>query len=367
MGLFGNKKVKQDIKSGDNNVFDDLSKKELKNIDVIKFEGDNKDLFWRICVDVVNPNCEIVVPETHYCNLRKDGVTIETLSGCRKPIFEPGDKKKTATVDALFMSKTARLRVLWGTQKQFDLRDPLTDIPIKVGAYGEFETQISNPREFANVVVGADRNFNIDNLKERLLMRMLSEVEPAISKAMRNEHLSYDRLSEYKKEISQAVLKEVREMFLNDYGLQVFSFTIAGVNIAEEYIHAIEDELRRVKDKKELEIEREIEKREAKELADYLERLDDKEFDRSLILKKLEMEDREKYYEVIKTIESNKATSKPKSANFCPHCGEAYSVGAKFCTNCGQQVGNVKKICPECGAEVSSEQKFCMSCGCKLK
>ena len=146
----------------------------------VKYEGNNEELFVKVSADALNYDAKLIVPETHNAILLKDGVMMDTLNSGSYDIFDSKHKKKTEsiTVDVIYMSKTAKLKVNWGTKTQFNFRDTETDVPIKVGAHGEFEVQICNPRKAYLELIGADKTYSVEKLKERLAMRMMSEVEP---------------------------------------------------------------------------------------------------------------------------------------------------------------------------------------------
>src|SRR5574344_795369 len=169
------------------------SSKLSKDTKYIKFEGNNDDFFWRVAGDVLNPDAEIIVPETHQAIYVKDGILQEVLNAGRYRIFDVkkglfGSKKVgVVSVDIVFLSKTCKVKVLWGTMNPIKLRDPLTEIPVELRANGEFTIQVKNPKKFYLEIVGADKSFNIDSLKKRLAARMLSFVEPVIARVMHDE------------------------------------------------------------------------------------------------------------------------------------------------------------------------------------
>ena len=114
-----------------------------KELQVIKYEGDNTELFKRISAEGLEPDAKLVVPETHNAILIKDGVLMDTLNSGSYEIFDQSSRRKSKNVlvEVIYLSKTARLNVLWGTKSRFCFRDPETDVPVKVGAHGEFEVQ----------------------------------------------------------------------------------------------------------------------------------------------------------------------------------------------------------------------------------
>ena len=83
---------------------------------------------------------------------------MDTLNSGSYEVFEDKSRRKckNSAVEVIYLSKTARLKVMWGTKTRFDFRDPETDVPVKLGAHGEFEVQISNPRKAYMVLIGAE-------------------------------------------------------------------------------------------------------------------------------------------------------------------------------------------------------------------
>jgi hypothetical protein len=264
------------------------------------------------------------------------------------------------TLDIIFISKTCKVKVLWGTREPIRSRDPLTQIPVTIRSNGEFTIQIDNPKKFYLEIVGADKVFNIESLKERLAARMLSFVEPVIAKYMHDKQMSYVDVSAEKKNIQDTILPEVDKMFVEEDGLKCSSFTIYSISIDDAQMEAIEDKLAQERDELK-------EKKDAKEIAAEVERLGDKEWERSLLLKNLEQADRDKYYEVLKVLGWPDANGAGKSGgHFCPKCGHSYEQGMKFCPGCGNPLPGGKTVCPKCGKENPSDAAFCFNCGTKL-
>ena len=63
-----------------------------KDLQVIKYEGDNTELFKRISADGLEPDARIVVPETHNAIFIKDGILMDTLQSGSYEIFEEKSK-----------------------------------------------------------------------------------------------------------------------------------------------------------------------------------------------------------------------------------------------------------------------------------
>lgn len=341
---------------------------------MFKYEGENVELFKKQCMDDYDADAVIIVPDTHNAIIVKDGQMMTTLDSGSHSIFDTkkgllglnkSKKIENHTVDVIYMSKTYKLKVLWGTKHKFDFRDPITNVPIQVGACGEFTVQICDPRKAYLELIGTSQTFTAEDLKTYLAGQLLNEIEPAIAKAMREKNISYDRLSEYKQEISNFILPTIAKWCKESYGLKVFSFIISSVLISDEDKAKIENALlKNSQETKEKHLE-EQKKLEEKEKAQEQERLDDKDWEREKWLKELESKDYEKYLDVMKII--GKDPHEEKNGRYCPQCGHRYEMNDLFCPNCGNRLGNHKIVCPNCQKENKSDSLFCSGCGTKLK
>lgn len=362
---------------------------------MFKYDGANEEMFKRVCVDDYDADAVMIVPDTHYAVTVKDGRFQDVkdsgshdLFDVKKGAFGKVKKVGSHTVDIIFMSKTYRLKVLWGTKNKFDLRDPISDVMIKVGACGEFTVQICEPKKAYERFVGTLKEYNSEDLKEYLANELMIEIKTALAKTMIEKKLSYDRLSEYNKEIGDSIKGIIAKWFEKEYGLKLYNFLISTILISDDDKAKIEAELERrrqeIKTKEEQEEkrkeeeraeikareEKELERKNAREIALELERLDDKLFERQLKLRELESKDYEKYLEVLKILGWEKGAEtkieKPSGARYCTKCGHSYENGDMFCPGCGARVGSSKVKCPKCGKESKGDAAFCSGCGTKL-
>ncbi len=323
----------------------------------IKCGGGNDVLFRKVIIEKEELNKAIIVPDTHNAIIVKDGIALETLSSGRHKIL---DKKKgnlkeilnqDQAIEVIFVSKTAKLNILWGTDTQYDMRDPVTGTSIKLGTRGEMEVQISNPRKAYLELIGQNEAFSVEDLKNRIQGRLLAEVQYQIATIMQTRNLSYDRLGEVLLPVSNDVLPHIADLFDKDYGLKVFSFTISRVIISDEDIEKISA---------------------AKSLSAKFTRekaQKDLDYQRQMDLKKLEREDYAKYLEVCRIVgwPANSGKKDTKSQSECSNCGAKLSADTKFCPVCGQEVKVSKIKCPNCGKMISKDDMFCKHCGAKVR
>ena len=331
----------------------------------------NNDLLWRVHGDVANPDCQIIVPPTHYCILIKDGQMQAPYGGGRYPIFETQGKglfkKKVqpAFCDVIFINRTIKLNGHWGTKNPIYGRDPITDLPVTLRGFGEYEIGVSDPNKFYLEIAGLDTHFDLHSLQERMLTKLMAIVEPVFANSLRTLFYSYADIVEHKQEINQYLTPLVDEMFVKDTGLTVYSFTIDNLTIDENEIKAIEKAI--AERKRELK-----EKETAEEIAEKLRQLDEQAWNRKLTLKQLESADNEKYLAVLSLLNGTQAkpASKPAASKgaFCSKCGNPYKPGEDlFCPKCGNKLVEEKHVCKNCGKELKEGALFCSSCGTPVK
>jgi len=200
----------------------------------------NDDLVVKVTVDKeIGKNARIVVDPTHVAFIIKDGKIMETLEAGEYQIF---DKKRDLgrffllfkkslkdSVHVVYVSKTLKVKLPWGTPRQMDMTDGAA--PIKVGASGSVEVSIADPRKFFLEVVGLDRDFNTEKLQERILDKLMSKFQPGLAKFMREKEVKFGTVDEHREAIAAAVSGAIGEMLLKDYGLKMHDFYINAIVI----------------------------------------------------------------------------------------------------------------------------------------
>jgi len=273
---------------------------------VITFSGDNKQLFNRIKIDGLSAKLNLLVPETHNAILIKDGQMLQTLSSGKYLVSKFVDIKTEmdSNLEVLFMSKTAKLNLLWGTAQKFLMYDAKLQENYKVGMSGDYDVQIGDPRKCYLYLIGADNDLTTSDLQDRLQTTVVSVVENVVVEYVSAQEILFNQVTVKKREISAKVLTKLNQKLMGEYGIAVYSFNIANIII------------------------------------------DDND------------------YEKLSGNFKSGAKSEKKSV-FCPECGQELSADAKFCNNCGRKISGTK-VCPECKTENNASAKFCQNCGTRI-
>lgn len=279
---------------------------------IVKFTGDNDELFVKQCADDLNATAQVIVPETHYALIVRDGAVSEALSSGKHDIFDTENglfrikkDRDVSSVDLIFISKTVKLMMKWGTPQQLKLRDAVTDVPVSIGANGEMEVRVTIPKKFYLELVGSDETYSVDMLKKRILGKLINSMGPALIKVMKERNLSYLDFDEHKAEIGEHLEKELAPMFEKEYGLEICSFIVSSLVMSDADIIAVERQRSTLKAKGDL------------------------------------------------------------ASVVCMNCGATIASSAQFCPECGAK--QTERKCRKCGTTNPASAKFCYECGAKLK
>ena len=153
----------------ENNVAERLMAEQIKKeglASVIKYEGDNSTFVWKHPIEDFNMGSQLIVHETQEAIFFKDGQALDlfgpgryTLETQQLPILEkiyrlPTDPYTPFHSEVYFINKTVQMSVKWGTPDKVRFLDPLTGVPLELGASGEMNLQVSDSRRLLLKLVG---------------------------------------------------------------------------------------------------------------------------------------------------------------------------------------------------------------------
>ena len=340
----------------------------------VYIENDNNHLFLRYHMKLTNPDVSLIIPSPNVGVIYKDGLSSGVLEAGPHKLYTDDEvktkgilwwrKKKIKEeilVDVVIYNTGLLYAGKWGTPNPIPGRDPETGIAVDFKGRGSYDVKIADVVKFHTTLVGNDPNFDVMKLDERIRTFVMEEIRHEFSELLFKLHIGYIDVTHNEKPISQALLPLISDRLCESYGIVLEQFGIDLFFIEEDKRAEIEAEIKATKDKFEY-------KKDAKELAAELERLDDKQWEREKYLIGLRREDYAKYLEVVKILSQNGVgKAEPSRKNhYCSKCGAEVEPDATFCTKCGAQLKTVERVCPHCGKPVKAKGSFCPNCGKKL-
>lgn len=225
-------------------------------------EHDNTKLFERIKLDGAAAGTTVIVPPTHAAIVLKNGSFSDVLSAGEFPLVSSGEV--VHSLEVLFVSKTLWVTVRWGTQShnRFDYVDPKIGKPVSVGAFGEMQIRVTNPRLFyLELVSSCGSAFSVDDLQNGIRRMTIDATVRELLSALTKNKVSYIDFTAAKFAIQDQIKVKLSEKFDSEFGFEVRDFIIENINIPDEQ----EREIRRVYDFSEKQDELyELERKDAK-------------------------------------------------------------------------------------------------------
>lgn len=197
---------------------------------IIKFSGNNDKLFCRVPIEKLDPKLTLIVPETHNAILIKNGQMLQTISSGKYLLNDFVDpKEEDCLLEVLFMSKTAKLKLYWGTADKLVFFDEESQKNYHVGFSGDFEVQIGDPRKCYLYLIGMSDDLTAEALQDRMRSNVVSVMELVSVDYIKENHVPFNQLSLHKKAMAQKTLSALSHKLQSEYGISVFSFTISNI------------------------------------------------------------------------------------------------------------------------------------------
>ncbi len=341
---------------------------------IIKFEqnhcnadiNDNSVLFVRVSGVVTQKDALVEVPYTHNAYIIKGGGEAEFLKSGTYPIFDSRTDvknfKRGYSVDIVYIPKDTNVVILWGTPDKIVYRDSSVGSDVEIAARGSFGVTVTNPEQFFRKVVGARREFDLNDFRARFSAAVVSEFSDCFLRVVKEQGIAVNEFDAEKKKIGEEVGKILSEKFDRSWGIGLTDFIIEHVGITSECRSAIAKaaEQRKAQEREEkTAVESEKQRTQAREIA---ERDDDKNWEREKF--KLELQARIEESKIYAAAQAAQSGGKKAEESRCEKCGYAYSAADSFCPRCGSRLR--PSPCQSCGHINAPSASFCSGCGKKL-
>ena len=127
----------------------------------------------------------------------------------------------------------------WGTRNPMKIQDPATNLVVDIRGHGKYVLQAKNKAALSP----SSLDKNKMTLKDRALSLTLNVMEKAIGEFVKKRSISCLDLEGRRKEIGDYVEDSLCEMFNEDFGLHLKTFTIEYLSLDEIDRQRIEDAL----------------------------------------------------------------------------------------------------------------------------
>lgn len=220
-------------------------------VTIIKYDGDNETIVWKHPAEDFRMGTQLIVHESQEAVFFKDGRALDvfgagrhTLETQKLPLLDqffrlPSDTEKTFHSEIYYINTATQMGIKWGTDSRIHLLDPISGIPLEIGACGEFNIRVSHSRKLLGKVVGTASGFERDHLfgadGERGYFRSLviTQVKSSLAQIIREENINILKVDAELLHLSEILRTRINET-LEEYGLTIPDFFINRVITPEE-------------------------------------------------------------------------------------------------------------------------------------
>lgn len=243
------------------NVATESAKAQLvkdNTISVIQYEGDNNTLVWKHPIEDFNMGSQLIVHESQeaivYINGQASGPYVEgryTLDTENIPILKslfdiPAGGQTPFHCEVYFINKTVHLGMKWGTPDRINFLEPISGIPLTLGASGELALQVADSRKLLVKLVGTttslsnsnilkqdDQNAVTKSLQNYFRAPLVTGVKSYLAQTIKEQKINILEIDAKLDELSCALQAKISPRF-EEYGLYIPNFYVTTVSLPED-------------------------------------------------------------------------------------------------------------------------------------
>lgn len=238
----------------DNDIPERLMSERIKTdglASIIKYEGDNETLVWKHPIEDFNMGSQLIVHESQEAVFFRDGQALDlfgagryTLETQQLPLLEklyrlPTDTEGTFHSEVYFINKVVQMAIKWGTPEKVRFIDPLTGVPLELGASGELNLQVSDSRKLLLKLVGTMKGIAwgegagmSKSLQSAFRPMIANAVKTNLSAVIKDNAIDILEVDE-KLDLISAALRDKLLPGFEDYGLTVPQLYVTNVVLPE--------------------------------------------------------------------------------------------------------------------------------------
>lgn len=227
-----------------------------KIADIIKYEGDNSTFIWKHPCEDFNSLTQLIVHESQEAIFFMNGQALDlfgpgryTLETQNIPVLGKLLNKATGDespfhCEVYFINKTVQMALKWGTDSRVRFIDPLTNVPLDIGACGEMNLQVSDSRKLLVKIVGTmngiawqnsasqDRDGFTKSLTDCFRPLISTAVKANLAASIKQSQIDILEIDERLEELS-ALLREKIVPGFEEYGLTIPQLYVTNISLPE--------------------------------------------------------------------------------------------------------------------------------------
>ena len=219
---------------------------------IIKYEGDNDTLVWKHPIEDFNLGSQLIVHESQEAIFFKDGQALDlfgagryTLETQQLPLIEklyklPTDTEGTFHSEIYFINKVVQMAIKWGTPEKVRFIDPLTGVPLELGASGNLNLQVADSRKLLLKLVGTMKGIAWDDgegmsksLQQAFRPLITSAVKVNLSSVIKDNAIDILEVDE-KLDLISSRLREKLLPGFEEYGLTIPQFYVTHIVLPDD-------------------------------------------------------------------------------------------------------------------------------------
>ena len=219
--------------------------------EIIKYEGDNSTFVWKHPSEDFNSSTQLIVHESQEALFMMNGQALDlfgpgkyTLETENIPLIGKLLRRVTGGdnpfhCEVYFINKTEQMALKWGTPDKVRFIDPLTGVPLELGASGDMTLAVEDSRKLLVKLVGTMKGVAWEegpgftkSLQASFRPLIISTVKTNLGSIIKENAIDILEVDEKLELISSVLGKKISEGF-EDYGLTVPKFYVTSIVLPE--------------------------------------------------------------------------------------------------------------------------------------
>ena len=212
---------------------------------IIKYEGDNQTFIWKHPIEDFNTGTQLIVHESQEAVFFMNGQALDsfppgrhTLSSQNVPLvnhlFNRATNDQTPFhCEVYFVNLVEQMAIKWGTDSRVEFVEPTYGFPLQIGASGEMNLRVAEPRKLLIKVLGTERVLSQASLVAKFRAFLMIRLKTFMATLIRERSINIFQIDERLTEISEILHDRLRPDF-GDYGVALERFFVTTIVKPEE-------------------------------------------------------------------------------------------------------------------------------------